>query len=236
MVKLNLIWPELHKVTQDTAKMLNKSIKCCQNNGKRILEDSELLYDFGKYSSAYGLAKLAQEEFSKAFILKLVDLGALNWDKQVQKSLNHHVSKQMVSIILNFINPTTEVFLEKIKNKTFIDRPEEVCDAINIYVHEILRRWESSTWSWAEVPKYNKRAKSVFDRKEEKMKHNAFYIKILDTGFAVDSTNKFTKKVAKKEIENAERYCHAVDMNSDYNYCQLVETFKVMKKFHNGKN
>ena len=34
------------------------------------MEDSEYLYDFDRYASAYGLAKLAQEEFAKGFILK----------------------------------------------------------------------------------------------------------------------------------------------------------------------
>lgn len=207
---------------------LSQSINICRNNGDRLLEDAKHLYDFDRYASAYGIAKLAQEEYAKGFILKLVDSGALNWSNEVQKSLNHHVAKQVVSIILDFLNPSYEEFSRMIKEQKLLEKPQKVLDAVSIYVYEILKRWESSNWRWVEDPIYDKEAKSVFNKKEEKMKHDAFYVKILRDGRAIDSTKKFTKEIVKLEIEKTERYSGSINTDH-YNYKEIVEILKVMK-------
>lgn len=209
---------------------LLQSIKVCEKNGVRLLEDSEYLYDFDRYASAYGLAKLAQEEFAKGFILKLVENGALKWTTEVRRSLNHHVSKQLMVVILEFLNPDTDEFLKMIENKTLLNRPRKVSDAINIYVHEVLRRWESANWFWAEDPEYDKEAKSIFDGKEDKIKQNAFYVKISKDGRAIDSTANFKKKSVKEEIEKAKRYGHFLNWSDDDSrYKEIVEILKLLK-------
>ena len=195
------------------------------------MEDAEYLYDLGRFASAYGLAKLAQEEFSKGFILKLVEDGALKWTAEVRRSLNHHVSKQLMAIILEFLNPNNKEFQKMIKTKTLLDRPGKVCDAISIYVYEILKRWESSNWFWVEDPEYDKEAKSVLDGKEDKIKQNAFYVKIFKDGRAVDLTMNFKKNDAKKEIEKADRYGGFLRWShDDFRSKEIVEIFKLMKK------
>ena len=209
---------------------LLQSIKVCEKNGVRLLEDSEYLYDFDRYASAYGLAKLAQEEFAKGFILKLVENGALKWTTEVRRSLNHHVSKQLMVVILEFLNPDTDEFLKMIENKTLLNRPRKVSDAINIYVHEVLRRWESANWFWAEDLEYDKEAKSIFDGKEDKIKQNAFYVKISKDGRAIDSTPNFKKKSVKEEIEKAKRYGHFLNWSDDDSrYKEIVEILKLLK-------
>ena len=209
---------------------LLQSIKVCEKNGVRLLEDSEYLYDFDRYASAYGLAKLSQEEFAKGFILKLVENGALKWTTEVRRSLNHHVSKQLMVVILEFLNPDTDEFLKMIENKTLLNRPRKVSDAINIYVHEVLRRWESANWFWAEDPEYDKEAKSIFDGKEDKIKQNAFYVKISKDGRAIDSTANFKKKSVKEEIEKAKRYGHFLNLSDDDSrYKEIVEILKLLK-------
>lgn len=208
---------------------LTESIKICVRNGDRLLEDAKWLCDFDRYASAYGIAKLAQEEYAKGFILQLVESGALNWDDEVKRSLNHHVSKQLISIILDHINPDFDEFMKLVKNKTLLNRPPKVSDAINIYIHEILSRWKSSTWWWAEEPIYDKEAKSVFNKKEEKIKHNAFFVKILNDGRAVDSTSRFTKDIVQAEIEKTGRYSGSINVD-DFKYKEIVEILKEMKK------
>src|SRR3989344_9069597 len=93
-------------------KKLGVTIENCIKNGDRLLRDAKYLFDFKSFASAYVLAKLAQEEFSKSFILSLVNTGALKWTKEVRKSLNHHVSKQLVGLIIEYLNPSTEEFLK----------------------------------------------------------------------------------------------------------------------------
>jgi AbiV family abortive infection protein len=209
---------------------LSKAIADCIENGERLLEDADILCSYERYATSYGLAKLAQEEFAKGFILKLVESGSLNWNKEVQRSLNHHVSKQIMAIILDYIYPTTEQFLEMINNKTFLNRPQKVTDAMNIYVHEILMRWQSKNWIWMENPNYKKEALSVFQQKEEKKKHNAFYIQITKEGKSVNLTKKFTKKVVKVEIESAKRYKQVLNSDGeDVKYNEISEILKIIK-------
>jgi AbiV family abortive infection protein len=210
---------------------LSQSVKICENNGNRLLEDAEYLYGFESYASAYGLAKLAQEEFAKGFILRLVESGALKWTKEVRRSLNHHVSKQLMAVILEFLNPDTSDFLKMVENDTLLKRPRKVSDAINIYVHEVLRRWESANWIWADDPEYDKEAKSIFEGKEDKEKQNSLYVQISSDGRAIDYTANFKKENTKVEIEKAKRYGSFVgSKNDDSRFREIVEIIKLIKK------
>jgi hypothetical protein len=56
--------------------------------------------------------------------------------------------------------------------------PKKVADALNIFCHEKISRWKSSSWVWAEDPKYDVEAKKVWKGKIEKTKQNALYISI----------------------------------------------------------
>ena len=209
---------------------LSESIKICEKNGNRLLEDAEYLNDFDRYPSAYGLAKLAQEEFAKGFILMLVENGALKWTTEVKRSLNHHVSKQLMAVILEFLNPDIDDFIKMIENKTLLDRPKKVSDAINIYIHEILHRWESANWIWAEDPEYDKEARSVFNGKVDKIKQNAFYVPISSDGNAIDTTVNFTEETANTEIEKAKRYRSVIlGNNSDPRLKEIIEIIKMLK-------
>ena len=209
---------------------LSQSIKTCIKNGDRLIDDAGYLFDTERYTSAYALAKLAQEEYAKCFILKLVECGALKWTKEVRRSLNHHVSKQLMVVILEYLNPNTDDFLKMIEDKTWHKRPKKVLDAINIYVHEILRRWESSNWFWVENPKYDKEAKSIFDGAMDNEKQKSLYVKIMKDGRAIDTTMKFTKIVTEKEIEIAKRCGQFISSkDDDFRYKEIVEVFKVLK-------
>jgi len=209
---------------------LEKAIEDCRKNGERLLEDADLLCGFKSYATAYGIAKLAQEEFAKGFILKLVQSGALNWNKEVQRSLNHHVSKQIMAILLDYINPTNKEFLEMIERGTFLNRPQKVTDAMNIYVHEILMRWQSKNWIWMEDQNYKKEVLSVLEQKEEKKKQDAFYIQITKEGKSIDSTKKFTKKVVEIELESAKRYKSVLSRDEgDIKYSEVSKILKIIK-------
>jgi AbiV family abortive infection protein len=119
---------------------LTESMKICIKSGDRLLEDAENLQIFKRYASVYALIKLAQEEYAKCFILKLVEAGVLKLTKEVRRSLNHHISKQLMLLILEYINPNTNEFLRKINSKTCFKISPRAVDAINIYIYEILHK------------------------------------------------------------------------------------------------
>ena len=54
---------------------LSKSLVTCVENGARLLEDAQYLSDMERYPTAYALLIVAQEEFSKAFMLYLIGEG-----------------------------------------------------------------------------------------------------------------------------------------------------------------
>ncbi|MEK7088581.1 MAG: AbiV family abortive infection protein [Patescibacteria group bacterium] len=210
-------------------KKLGNTTKACIKNGNRLLEDAKYLFDFGSYASAYALSKLAQEEFAKSFILKLVEAGSLKWTMEVRKSLKHHVSKQLMGIILEYLNPSTEEFFKMLKDNTLFKKPTKVSDAINIYIHEVLRRWESQNWDWAEDPRYDEEAKSVYRGKEEKLKQDAIYIKISKDGQAINFPTKFEQVDAEEEIEKAGRYGQFLNLKGDLRYKEIAEIFRALK-------
>ena len=53
------------------------------------------MLDWGRNSTALALAVLAQEEFSKAFILQLVKEGALPWISEMRQSIRRHHCKHL---------------------------------------------------------------------------------------------------------------------------------------------
>ena len=52
---------------ENSTKKYDDVIAACIENGRRLLEDSEYLNDFDRFSTAKALAILAQEEFAKAY-------------------------------------------------------------------------------------------------------------------------------------------------------------------------
>ncbi len=209
---------------------LGKAIKACIENGNRILEDAKYLFDFESYASAYVLAKLAREEFAKSFILKLVEEKSLNWTEEVRRSLNHHVSKQLMGIIFEHLNPNTNEFLKMLEERTLFKMPKKVSDAMNIYIHEVLMRWKSQNWVWVEDPEYDKEAKSVYKGKEDKLKQDAIYIKISKDGQVINSPAELKKENAASEIDKAERCFHLLkDESKDLKYMKVFKIFKLLK-------
>jgi len=207
------------------------TINVCAKNGDRLTDDARYLHDFDRYASSYALSKIAQEEYAKCFILKLVSAGALEWTQEVRRSLNHHVSKQLMVIILEYVNPDYDDFLEMINNGSSLQQPRKVSDAINIYIHEILRRWQSQNWAWVEEPEYDSEAKRVFDGRDDKIKQDALYTKIFKDGKGIDSTDKFTKEISYKEIEKADRYgCFMGNSENDYRYKKIVDLISLLKE------
>jgi len=84
---------------------LDRSIDATTDNGKKLLDDAKLLFDWDRFGTALALAVLAQEEFAKAFLLRLVADGALPWIPEVQRSMARHHCKHLLAIVMEWLGP-----------------------------------------------------------------------------------------------------------------------------------
>jgi AbiV family abortive infection protein len=93
---------------------LRKSIEATHSNGRKLLEDSKYLFDMDRFSTAFSLAVLAQEEFAKAFLLHLVDTDALPWLPEVQRTMARHQCKHLLALVMEWLPAMDwETLLEK---------------------------------------------------------------------------------------------------------------------------
>lgn len=86
-------------------KILVRSISATIENGKNLLGDAKLLFEWDRYSTALAIAVLSQEEFSKAFLLQLVADGALPWTSEVRRSMAMHECKHLLAIVMEWLSP-----------------------------------------------------------------------------------------------------------------------------------
>ena len=87
------------------AETFARSISACIENGKALLGDAKLLFDWDRFSTALALSVLAQEEFAKAFLLQLVADDALPWLPEIQRSMARHQSKHLLAIVMEWLPP-----------------------------------------------------------------------------------------------------------------------------------
>jgi len=166
------------------AEAFKEASDACVENGKRLLEDSKNLRESGRFPTAKALAVLAQEEFAKAYIMRLVQEGAIPWCNEIHRATRDHHCKQLMGILMEYLFTPwdTENLLERerrVKEK-FPDfrLPRKVADALNIFCHEKIKRWKSSSWCWAEEPEYDVEAKAVWRGTIEETKQNALYVSL----------------------------------------------------------
>jgi len=193
----------------NTTEKFDETIQACIGNGRCLLEDSEYLNDFSRFSTAKALAILAQEEFAKAYIIKLVQEGAIPWCDEILRATRDHHCKQLMSIIMEYLfTPWEDTKSMMERDKKIREKyqhfllPTKIADALNIFCHEKIGRWKSSSWVWAEDPKYDIDAKKVWKGKIEKTKQNALYVSIGKDG-KVTNIPLDDSEDAKKSIEYA---------------------------------
>lgn len=87
------------------AETLTKSIAAVIANGKMLLDDARLLFGWDRFATALALAVLAQEEFSKSFLLRLVQDEALPWLPEVQRSMAIHQCKHLLALVMEWLPP-----------------------------------------------------------------------------------------------------------------------------------
>ncbi len=84
------------EVTPQLRQRMLSSADECYENGCGLLLDAETLHRASRWSTAVALAVLAEEEFSKAFILRVCSRQG-RWDSTIHGAMRKHSDKQAVS-------------------------------------------------------------------------------------------------------------------------------------------
>ena len=79
------------------------AIRACVRNGCALLEDSDHMRDWDRFGTAFALAILAEEEFSKAFLLYLVQDGAIPWTAEVRRAIRNHECKHLLTLLMDHL-------------------------------------------------------------------------------------------------------------------------------------
>lgn len=186
------------------------SARRCHENGRRLLDEAEILEFENPPATRYYLSMIAQEEMAKAFLLYLVMIEALPWTSFLLRATRDHHCKQLVGIVLEYISPDTDEFLRRmdmcVLEKRKLQLPRSVVDAMNLLRHEKIRRWESKWWFWAEDPKYDKLALDVSDGKRDRDKQRALYVELGRNGQVVKTPEHVTEMQANDEYERGRRF------------------------------
>ena len=186
----------------------SKAIEACARNAERLRDGVEFLRYDEQRATAFALAVLSQEEYAKAFLLQLVDREIVPWTPEVARALRDHRCKHLVVLIMDWLSPGLDEWLERMDLKligTVPQIPHHVADAINILRHEKIRRWESRNWVWDEDPEYDRYAQRVAEGAIDDEKQDALYVRLGKTGEVVCEPIGMTTEALDDAIEKADR-------------------------------
>jgi AbiV family abortive infection protein len=216
------------------------AIAACIANGSRLLEDAGYLREYRCFPSGKALAILAQEEFAKAYLLRLVDEQAIPDCPEVHRACRDHVCKHLVAVIMiHLFTPWADVLArEKAIREAqgHFPFPAKVADAINILVHEKLRKWRAPNSFWLDDCDYDKTAKSIWKGSIDQSKQNSLYVGIGKDGSVINVPAADEAEVA-KELEIAGVLKDVAEGNDVFAYSEkdyvkrvLVEMFRGFSK------
>lgn len=202
--------------TKKNKTRFRNAVDASLDNAERLLGDAGWLALEDSAPTVYALCILAQEEFAKALILYLVDVGALPWNPEIRKMLRSHSCKHLFSLILDFLEAEFEEFwdrsverLEEI-NKGHSNRrvfPSHIADAINIIRHEKANKYGSRN-GWLETSENpcDQVARKIGDGYIDRLKQNALYVDIGRTGEVKSTPLRIKPDHAKIELEKTDRF------------------------------
>ena len=176
------------------------AIRASFENAERLLQDAGYLLEYGCFPTSYALSILAQEEFAKAFLLHLAHIKVIPWDSDVCQALRQHTCKQLVAMIMEYLNSEWERYLATLeipRQKTF---PRHIADALNIIRHEKIPRERAFSWLEDEEAICDSEARRIADGSVDKQKQNAFYVDVAKTGQIASTPFGITSETASTEF------------------------------------
>jgi len=191
----------------DSNPTLMKTIRVILENGDRLTEDAQSLWEMERFPSAFALCILAQEEYAKAFLLHFIYVEAIPWNADVQRVLNDHATKQLVAMIMDFLNPEVEDFAAWLdaRSESGNSIPRYVADALNIIRHERVPRQGQWAWRAEEDPPCDSVARRVADGHIDRQKQSALYVRLNDNFQVVGNPASVSGESAEAELEKTNR-------------------------------
>jgi len=194
-VKKQNIWTKA--VTPQIKSNMQESAHAAYANGCALLEDALFLVTADRYPRATALAILAEEEFSKAFIL-LVSAMNGRWDSNIFLSLRKHSNKQGISeAMLDYLDWFKQNYqwVMEINRYTLVQAQPDI--------HPGDEKMEQL---------YAK-AKSRFAKPiRDYLKQDAFYVSIDEDGKPKSIPNSIGKEDALRYLKDSEKFQVVVEM------------------------
>jgi AbiV family abortive infection protein len=209
-----------------------ESARICLVNAHRLLGDAQCLEFQKPPATKYYLSIIAQEECAKGFLLYLVAINVIPWHPLVLRATRDHRCKQLLGIVIDFLSPGIDTFLERMKNTR--EFPAKVSDAIEILRYEKIGRWHSSTWIWADDPEYDKDAFLVYEGKRDEEKQRSLYVQLSKSGQALATPLSVMDGDAENEYDMAKRshrFLEELTNNSNFrssDYERVENTFRAL--------
>lgn len=165
------------------------AVRACLDNGTRLFEDAKYLVEYGRFPTARAIAILAQEEFAKAYLLRLVADGAIPDCDEVVRACRDHVCKHLVSVIMLHLYVPIEDIGARVaawsKPRIVPTFPSKVADAINILCHEKLLRWNNPYSTGLDDYDYDDFAKRVWKGAVDRAKQDVLYVSVGKAGLVL---------------------------------------------------
>lgn len=216
----------------------NAAVDAILSHAKQLLDDATALEYSDPPTSAVFLAQIAQEELAKAFLICLVSREIVPWHQHTLRATRDHACKQLLALVMDHVNPRDEQFHDHIR--AFIDKreiptfPKKVADAIYILRHEKIGRWVSTSWEWAEDPKFDKDALAVLEGKIDKRKQDALYVRLGANGGVTSTPKSAVHATLDEEIDKAKRFRDLVENMRDgnktpgFDWNEVEEIFRLL--------
>jgi AbiV len=159
------------------------------------------------------LTVLAEEEFAKAFILYLVEMGVIPWTREIGRSLNDHSSKHLIGIVVDWVTTfIADFFTELGKDYNDIEVSKlpwtpEVAHAMNIYRHNRVGKFRDGDGALTIIS--NEPEEKAIDRsieKRDKSKQDAIYVAVATDGGVGRSPFDTSAEKLREERERADRF------------------------------
>ncbi len=210
-----------------------QALRECVRNGCSLLEDAEYLRDWDKHGTAYALAILAEEEFSKAFLLYLIQDNAIPWSTEIQRAIRNHECKHLLAILMEHLAEKGEYWWSQALDQR-IKAPDEplpkrLIAAINLFRHDKIGRFHSPSWDVLEPIDYDSATKKVSQGSVERAKQSAIYVNIASDGSTLTTPRTVSSTQSATEIERAKRIKEmATDM--EHGFVSAFREYAALKK------
>ena len=189
------------------------AIDACLENGRRLLDDAKHLSEHDRFATARAIAILAQEEFAKGYLLRLVAEGVVPDCDEVVRASRDHVCKHLVGVVMLHLYLPWETIYARLGKPYEIPKeppvlPRNVADALNILCHEKLLRWRDPINAGLDDYDYDALAKRVWKGAVDRAKQDMLYVSVSRGGKCggipncapVDATDEITLADTLREV------------------------------------